>query len=61
MAQYDVIFKDGTVVNQDGIHVTDIGVKGERIVALGSLDAASAEKVVDCRGLHILPGVIDTQ
>ncbi|MFD1943878.1 dihydroorotase [Paradevosia shaoguanensis] len=61
MAQYDVIFKDGTVVNQDGIHVTDIGVKGERIVALGSLDAARAEKVVDCRGLHILPGVIDTQ
>jgi len=61
MAQYDVIFKDGTVVNQDGEHVTDIGVRNERIVALGNLDPASADKVVDCKGLHILPGVIDTQ
>ncbi|QEE22704.1 dihydroorotase [Youhaiella tibetensis] len=61
MAQYDVIFKDGTVVNQDGAHVTDIGVRNERIVALGSLDPSAADKVVDCKGLHILPGVIDTQ
>src|SRR6185295_19059036 len=42
-----------------GEAVLDIGISDGRIAAIGSL-AAGAE-VVDCRGLHILPGVIDTQ
>ncbi|MCX8504364.1 MAG: dihydroorotase [Beijerinckiaceae bacterium] len=58
---FDTLFKGGTVVNQDGIGITDIGVSQGRIVALGSLDPKSAGEVVDCTGLHILPGVIDTQ
>lgn len=61
MAQYETIFKNGTVVNHDGVHQTDIAVSDGRIVALGDLGAASAGEVVDCTGLHILPGVIDTQ
>jgi len=61
MAQYDTIFKNGTVVNQDGRWQGDIGVRAGRIVALGSLDGAAAQDVVDCTGLHVLPGVIDTQ
>jgi dihydroorotase len=61
MAQYQTIFKNGTVVNHDGIHPTDIAVNDGRIVALGELAAGSAGEVVDCTGLHILPGVIDTQ
>lgn len=61
MAQYETIFKNGTVVNHDGVHQTDIAVSDGRIVALGDLGPASAGEVVDCMGLHILPGVIDTQ
>jgi dihydroorotase len=61
MAHYDAIFKNGTIVNQDGIHAADIGITAGRIVALGSLKADSADKITDCTGLHILPGVIDTQ
>ncbi len=61
MAHYDAIFKNGTVVNQDGAHAADIGVRAGRIAALGSLAADSADSVTDCAGLHILPGVIDTQ
>ncbi|OEO29933.1 dihydroorotase [Devosia insulae DS-56] len=61
MAQYETIFKNGTVVNHDGVHQTDIAVNDGRIVALGDLGAASAGEVVDCTGLHVLPGVIDTQ
>ena len=61
MAHYDTIFKNGIVANHDGIHAADIAVVGERIAALGDLSGASAGNVVDCGGLHILPGVIDTQ
>lgn len=58
---YDLILSGGTVVNQDGIGHRDIGVRGGKIAAIGDLARASAGETVDCRGLHILPGVIDTQ
>ena len=61
MAQYETIFKNGTLVNHDGIRRADVGVRGGRIVALGQLGADSAGETIDCTGLHILPGVIDTQ
>jgi dihydroorotase len=61
MAQYETIFKNGTVVNHDGVHQTDIAVNDGRIVALGDLGAAAAGNVIDCTGLHVLPGVIDSQ
>jgi dihydroorotase len=61
MAHHDRIFKHATIVNQDGVHAADIGVTGERISAIGELAKDSAAEIVDCRGLHILPGVIDTQ
>ena len=61
MAHYDAIFKNGTIVNQDGVHAADIGVRDGRIAGLGTLGGDSASTVTDCTGLHILPGVIDTQ
>src|SRR5436853_7750878 len=59
--RFDTILKSGTVVNQDGEGVRDIGISNGRIVEIGGLGQASAAKTIDCRGLHILPGVIDTQ
>src|SRR3978361_1422588 len=59
--RFDTILKSGIVVNQDGEGVRDIGISAGRIAALGTLDAANASEVIDCKGLHILPGVIDTQ
>ncbi|MBK9083416.1 MAG: dihydroorotase [Rhizobiales bacterium] len=58
---YDLILSDGDVVNQDGAGQRDIGVTAGRIAAIGDLSRASAGERVDCRGLTILPGVIDTQ
>ena len=58
---YDLILKGGTVVNHDGEALRDLGIRAGRFAGLGDLSRASAGEVVDCRGLHLLPGVIDTQ
>ena len=58
---YDRILKGGTVVNQDGAGKRDIGIVDGRIAAIGELSAHSAGEVIDCTGLTILPGVIDSQ
>ena len=58
---YDLIITGGTVVNHDGTGARDIGVRGGRIVAIGSLAGASAGETIDARGLHVLPGVVDSQ
>jgi dihydroorotase len=60
-AMFDAVLKGGTVVNHDGVGVRDIGIIGGRIAAIGTIDAGSAGEVIDVRGLHVLPGVIDTQ
>ena len=57
---YDLILKGGIVVNHDGEGVRDIGVRAGRFAAIGDLSRASAGEVIDCRGLHLLPGVIDS-
>ncbi|WP_287325598.1 dihydroorotase [Mesorhizobium sp.] len=58
---YDLILTGGTVVNHDGEGGRDIGINGGRIAAIGDLGQASSGETVDCRGLHILPGVVDSQ
>ena len=58
---FDLILRGGTVVTPGGEARVDIGVKGERIVEIGDLSAASADAIYEAGGLHILPGVIDSQ
>jgi dihydroorotase len=60
-ATFDLVLKGGTVVNQDGVGIRDVGIRDGRIAAIGSFDPSQAGEVIDARGLHVLPGVIDTQ
>ena len=61
MQTFDLVLVNGTLINQDGVGVRDVGVSGGRIAAIGDLSAASASERIDCKGLHVLPGVIDSQ
>ena len=58
---FDTIFENGTLVNQDGEGLRDVGVRDGKIAAIGALSTNDAGERIDCKGLHILPGVIDTQ
>ncbi len=60
-APLDLVITGATVVNHDGEGVRDIGIRDGRIVALGRLGSAKTLDTLDARGLHILPGVIDSQ
>jgi dihydroorotase len=60
-ANFDLILRGGTVVNHDGKGTRDIGVRDGRIAAIGDLSAASGASVIECAGLYVLPGVVDSQ
>jgi dihydroorotase len=57
----DLILKGGTLVNHDGIGPRDLAILEGRIVGVGDLGEFAAAETLDCKGLHILPGVIDSQ
>jgi dihydroorotase len=58
---FDAVFRNATVVATDKSGVADIAVRDGKVVRVGDLGPAGAGEVVDCTGLHVLPGVIDTQ
>lgn len=60
-ATYDLIFRGGAIANHDGVGRGDVAIRDGRIAALGDLGRADARKIVDVTGLHILPGVVDSQ
>ena len=59
--EYDLILKNGTVVLPGETTKVDVGIKNDKIHTIGCLSDSSAKNVIDCDGLHVLPGVIDSQ
>jgi N-acyl-D-amino-acid deacylase len=60
-ADYDVIFRGGTVYDGSGAPaaVTDVAISGDRIAALGDLAGKTADREIDARGLAVAPGFIN--
>jgi dihydroorotase len=58
---FDMILKGGTVVDHSGENARDIAITAGKIAEIGDLFHAGAAETIDATGLHILPGVIDTQ
>jgi dihydroorotase/N-acyl-D-amino-acid deacylase len=58
---YDLILKDGWIVDGSGNprYRGDVAIRGDRIVAVGFLNGASARETLDVRGLVVAPGFID--
>lgn len=58
---FDLVIEGGTVVDGSGGEPfeADVGIRGDRIAALGDLSGAEAERTLDAQGLHVAPGFID--
>ncbi|WP_420141743.1 dihydroorotase [Sphingomonas sp.] len=59
MATYDLLLKNGIVWTPGGPAETHVGVRDGRIVAIGA--TGDAGETIDCAGLTVLPGVVDSQ
>ena len=54
---YDLVIKNGLVINSDATLATDVAVQGDTIVALGqNLDG---RRQIDARGKLVTPGAVD--
>ena len=58
---YDLVLKNGTLVNEGQINEFDIAIKGDRIEKIASSIDAESKKILDLEGKHVLPGLIDDQ
>lgn len=58
---FDVIIRGGTVYDGTGGPgvKADVGIKGDRIVAVGNLSRATAPTIVAAKGLAVAPGFIN--
>ena len=58
---FDLIFRGAHVFDGCGgpPRTADVGIRGDRIAAIGSLPSESARRVVDARGRMLCPGFID--
>ena len=59
---FDVLIRHGRVLDGSGNPWvrTDIGIRGDRIVAMGDLGDATATTVITADSLYVAPGFIDT-
>ena len=60
MTHFDLVLRGGTLVLPWGEEQADVGVRDGRIAAIGALGAVHAAEEVEVRGLHVLPGLIDS-
>jgi len=58
---FDLVVRGGTVATPGGFARTDVGVREGRIAAIGDLGGAPTMHTLEAGGLHVLPGVIDSQ
>ena len=60
-ADYDLIVRGGTVYDGTGgkPRLADVGIRGDKIAAIGDLSKATADRTLDAKGLAVAPGFIN--
>lgn len=60
-ALFDIVIKNGHILDGTGNpwYSADIGIRGDRIAAIGKLEGAPAKKVIDASDRIVSPGFID--
>lgn len=58
MSAFDLVIRGGTVATATDTFVADVGIVGERVVALG-LDLGAGKREIDAKGRYVLPGGVD--
>jgi dihydroorotase len=58
---FDLVIRGGVCLTPSGRVDTDIGVRDGRVAAIGDLGTAEADQLIEAKGLHVLPGAIDSQ
>ena len=61
MSYFDLVLKKGIAILPGYTGPADIAVQNGKIATIGHFDKSQSSEIIDCTGLHILPGVIDTQ
>jgi len=56
-----LLLANGRVVNEGRIQETDLLITGDRLARIGAGPVPAGTRVVDLKGLHVLPGLIDDQ
>ncbi len=58
---FDILIRNGRLLDGTGNpwYSADLGIRGDRIVAVGTLRAAAAATVIDATDLYVAPGFID--
>ncbi len=54
---YDLVIKSGTVVTAEAVFAADVGVRGERIAAVGH--GLRGRRELDAAGRYVIPGGVD--
>src|SRR2546428_14161168 len=61
METYDIIIKNGRIVDGSGNpwFYGDVAIRGDRIAEVGHIDQSRARRSIDAQGLVVAPGFID--
>ena len=59
--RYDLVISGGRVIDGTGAPWVraDVGIRGDRVAAIGDLSSARANRRIDAQGLAVAPGFID--
>ena len=59
--EFDTVIRNGLVIDGSGVPgvIADVGIKGDRIAAIGDLSDSQGEQEIDAEGLVVSPGFIN--